>query len=67
MVCVDQMTAEKNEEPFVTLAKTRRFQGKVLFGVHTCHVAKDGQPHATICVGDAVKTIVDNHSLGNAG
>ena len=28
MLCVDQMTAEKNEEPFVTLAKTRRRQGK---------------------------------------
>ncbi len=35
MVCVDQTTAEKNEEPFVTLAKTRRKGGKVYFGVHT--------------------------------
>ena len=34
MVCVDQSTAEKNEEPFVTLAKTRRFDGKVFFGQH---------------------------------
>ena len=35
MVCVDQMTATKDEEPFVTLAKTRRELGKgVLFGVH---------------------------------
>lgn len=56
MVCVDQMTAEKNEEPFVTLAKTRRFQGRVLFGVHTCHVQREGQQNATICVGDSVKT-----------
>ncbi|KAI9879805.1 MAG: hypothetical protein M1830_006987 [Pleopsidium flavum] len=39
MVCVDQDTAEKNEEPFVTLAKTRRFDGKVFFGQHTCHLA----------------------------
>ena len=36
MVCVDQTTAERNEEPFVTLAKTRRFEGGVFFGVHTC-------------------------------
>ena len=35
MVCVDQETAEKNADPFVTLAKTRRFDGRVLFGVHT--------------------------------
>ncbi|KAF2720285.1 molybdenum cofactor sulfurase protein-like protein [Polychaeton citri CBS 116435] len=35
MVCVDQESGEKNEEPFVTLAKTRRFGGRVLFGVHT--------------------------------
>ncbi|KAI4158614.1 MAG: hypothetical protein LQ342_007266 [Letrouitia transgressa] len=36
MVCVDQTTGEKNEEPFVTLAKTRKGAGgKVFFGVHT--------------------------------
>ncbi|KAB8302815.1 hypothetical protein EYC80_006160 [Monilinia laxa] len=38
MICVDQDTAEKNEEPFVTLAKTRRFESKVFFGSHMCHV-----------------------------
>ncbi|KAL9099124.1 MAG: hypothetical protein Q9163_005331 [Psora crenata] len=35
MVCIDQGTAEKNGEPYLTLAKTRRKQGKVFFGVHT--------------------------------
>ena len=34
MVCVDQNSAERNEEPLVTLAKTRRRHGKVNFGVH---------------------------------
>ncbi|MCJ1421532.1 hypothetical protein MMC32_007896 [Xylographa parallela] len=34
MVCVDQNTGEKNEEPFITLAKTRRVDGKVYFGMH---------------------------------
>ena len=34
MVCIDQRTGEKDEEPFVTLAKTRRMQGQVNFGVH---------------------------------
>lgn len=59
MVCVDQLTAEKNEEPFVTLAKTRRFGGKVLFGVHTCHVPRQGGYAATISVGDVVETFVE--------
>lgn len=36
MVCIDQTTAEKDEEPFVTLSKTRRRTGGgVYFGVHT--------------------------------
>lgn len=38
MVCIDQETAAKSEEPFVTLTKTRRFDGKVFFGTHMCHV-----------------------------
>lgn len=59
MVCVDQATAIKNEEPFVTLAKTRKFDGKVFFGQHACHVS-DGTEvspqaqHPTIKVGDRV-------------
>ncbi|CAN8098900.1 unnamed protein product [Discula destructiva] len=38
MVCIDQTTGAKGEEPFVTLSKTRRFEGKVFFGAHMCHV-----------------------------
>ena len=38
MVCIDQETAAKRDEPFLTLAKTRRFEGKVFFGTHMCHV-----------------------------
>ncbi|KAL0475722.1 molybdenum cofactor sulfurase [Neurospora intermedia] len=36
MVCIDQATGLKTAggEPFVTLSKTRRFEGKVFFGVH---------------------------------
>ena len=37
MVCINQETAEKTEEPFVTLSKTRRFDGKVFFGTHMGH------------------------------
>jgi molybdenum cofactor sulfurtransferase len=62
MVCIDQQTAERNQEPFITLSKTRRFDGRVYFGEHTCHIPWDdvlsplGQ-NPTITVGDAVSTI----------
>lgn len=60
MVCVDQQTGEKKQEPFVTLAKTRRFDGKVYFGCHMCH-SPEGRRQSeetqcpTIQVGDAVQ------------
>lgn len=55
MVCVDQDTAEQNEEPFVTLAKTRRFDNKVFFGEHMCHVGSSSELKVYIRVGDSVK------------
>jgi molybdenum cofactor sulfurtransferase len=59
MVCVDQSTAIKDVEPFVTLVKTRRFDGKVFFGSHMCHVSSatiftKEQQYPTIRVGDPV-------------
>ncbi|KAL8823107.1 MAG: hypothetical protein Q9191_006168 [Dirinaria sp. TL-2023a] len=56
MVCVDQTTAEKNEEPFATLAKTRRIRGKVWFGVHggLARQGRDAGGSETIMVGDRV-------------
>ncbi|PPJ60446.1 hypothetical protein CBER1_07323 [Cercospora berteroae] len=59
MVCIDQTSGEKNQEPFVTLAKTRRVDGRVLFGVHTSLLTGADRltaGHATIRVGDAVTT-----------
>ncbi|GKU00620.1 molybdenum cofactor sulfurase [Fusarium langsethiae] len=61
MVCIDQDTGEKKEEPFVTLAKTRRFDGKIYFGVHMRHdsfahgdlTSKESQ-YPTVQVGDSV-------------
>ena len=58
MICVDQETGEKDKEPFVTLAKTRRFESKIFFGSHMCHIplkgpSKDSQ-YPTISVGDVV-------------
>jgi molybdenum cofactor sulfurtransferase len=59
MVCVDQDTAERNEEPFVTLAKTRRFGNKVFFGEHMCHVprllGREREERVDIGVGDSVE------------
>jgi molybdenum cofactor sulfurtransferase len=62
MVCVDQHTAERNQEPFVTLSKTRRFDGRVYFGEHTCHVPMEDVwsplvQNPTIMVGDPVRPL----------
>jgi molybdenum cofactor sulfurtransferase len=58
MICIDQDTAEKDEEPFVTLSKTRRFESKIFFGSHMCHVpsksATKEDQFPTIRVGDVV-------------
>ena len=53
MVCIDQQTARRDEEPFVTLAKTRRIAGKVFFGQHACLASQLAQ-HPTIAAGDGV-------------
>jgi molybdenum cofactor sulfurtransferase len=65
MVCIDQQTAEKNQEPFVTLSKTRRFDGRVYFGEHTCHLPSEDTSsllvqNPTIKVGDAVRPFRDD-------
>jgi molybdenum cofactor sulfurtransferase len=59
MVCVNQDTAERNGDVFVTLAKTRRFEdGKAYFGIHMRHADEDsitGTADAqfpTVSVGD---------------
>ncbi|KAI0164682.1 MOSC N-terminal beta barrel domain-containing protein [Xylariaceae sp. FL1272] len=60
MICINQETALKSQEPFVTLAKTRRFDGKVFFGTHMCHLPTQGADtretqYPTIRVGDRVE------------
>ncbi|KAH6608790.1 hypothetical protein Trco_002136 [Trichoderma cornu-damae] len=67
MVCVDQTTGQRRQEPFVTLAKTRRLNGKVYFGTHMRH-EPPGQSEAsdalgpTIQVGDVV--VVEDEAEG---
>ncbi|SMQ52560.1 unnamed protein product [Zymoseptoria tritici ST99CH_1A5] len=56
MVCIDQESGEKNQEPFVTLAKTRRFNGRVLFGVHTALANGGNSGGLSIKAGDEVQT-----------
>jgi len=62
MVCIDQNTAEKDQEPFATLAKTRRRDGKVFFGVHTCLAIDAGKGEATIKVGERVRPCYDEYA-----
>lgn len=62
MVCVDQETATRNAEPFSTLAKTRRLEGKVYFGVHACLAREsvDGGVSPSVVVGEAVSPFIDD-------
>jgi len=56
MVCVDQNNAQRRQEPFSTLAKTRRRDGRVWFGMHMCLTSTDSQNSLPTCiqVGDRV-------------
>jgi molybdenum cofactor sulfurtransferase len=68
MVCINQETGLKSAEPFVTLARTRRFDGKVFFGQHACHIihVDPNSPIAqdpTISVGDAVRPYLTDSEL----
>ncbi|KAF1739006.1 Molybdenum cofactor sulfurase [Beauveria bassiana] len=58
MVCVDQETGERKQEPLATLSKTRRFDGKIYFGAHMKHddagFSSETNQHPTIRVGERV-------------
>jgi molybdenum cofactor sulfurtransferase len=66
MVCVDQYTGQRGDEPYATLAKTRKVDRKILFGRHISPVGvpKDAESGClgTIMVGDAVTPSYDNES-----
>ncbi|EER28235.1 molybdenum cofactor sulfurase protein, putative [Coccidioides posadasii C735 delta SOWgp] len=58
MVCIDQDTGVRSEEPYSTLAKTRKINGKVYFGRHICLAnASSGRQGLcpTVKVGDRVE------------
>ncbi|KAK2741230.1 hypothetical protein FQN57_005692 [Myotisia sp. PD_48] len=60
MVCINQLDASRSEEPYSTLVKTRKTDGKVFFGKHVCLSREDDQtPHATVKVGDTIVPFYD--------
>lgn len=63
MVCIDQFTGLRSEEPFSTLAKTRNLNGKVCFGKYAALAPEETEgfesrpEHRTVMVGDIVMPI----------
>ena len=59
MVCIDQGDASRQQEPFSTLARTRRHGGKVWFGLHLAlgHSVHSSASQGLIRVGDYVSCI----------
>jgi molybdenum cofactor sulfurtransferase len=61
MVCIDQFTGVRRDEPFSTLSKIRNFNGKVSFGRYSTLSPEEGEgfdseapDRRTIMVGDVV-------------
>ncbi|OKP15219.1 Molybdenum cofactor sulfurase [Penicillium subrubescens] len=63
MVCIDQLTGVRSQEPFSTLAKTRNMNGKVCFGKYAAlspgkTAGFESQPdHRTVMIGDVVMPV----------
>ncbi|KAL2859841.1 putative molybdenum cofactor sulfurase protein (HxB) [Aspergillus lucknowensis] len=70
MVCVDQYTGQRGDEPYATLAKTRKVNRKILFGRHISPIAGDGDGDGhgcgdclgTVMVGDVVRPLSEGES-----
>ncbi|KAL4784852.1 pyridoxal phosphate-dependent transferase, partial [Aspergillus varians] len=62
MVCVDQYTGQRGDEPYATLAKTRKVDRKILFGRHVSAAGEygDGECLGTVMVGDVVTPSYDD-------
>lgn len=56
MICIDQKSGEKSNEPFSSIARHHRVDGRVAFGVHLSGARSDGR----ICVGDGVEMIKED-------
>jgi molybdenum cofactor sulfurtransferase len=63
MVCIDQDTGKRNQEPFTTLAKTRRYDGKIFFGQHCSHVPSPASTQASGTMAHAIATIATGDAV----
>jgi len=55
MICIDQRTAVMGKEPLFTLAKYRRENGRILFGIHLCLKPESTEENlGQIALGDSV-------------
>lgn len=63
MVCIDQFTGQRSQEPFSALAKTRNINGKVCFGKYAALAPGetegfDSHPdHRTVMIGDVIMPV----------
>ncbi|KAJ0414680.1 molybdenum cofactor sulfurase [Aspergillus carlsbadensis] len=61
MVCVDQYTGVRGDEPYATLAKTRKVGRKILFGRHITPVRGGNEEWlGTVMVGDVVTPVYED-------
>lgn len=59
MICIDQETGERHKEPFISLAKYRKFDGQLYFGVHLKHRPDLSTKPYVLAIGDAVTELGD--------
>lgn len=66
MVCIDQYSGVRGEEPFSTLAKTRKINNKINFGRHASLSTTDDDYDAsvprTVMVGETVHPVYEHDS-----
>lgn len=55
MVCIDQCSGERRDEPFSTLAKTRKVGSQIVFGRHAAVADGVDGISRTVMVGDVVR------------
>ncbi len=65
MICIDPMTAKKSAEPFSTLAKLRKKESKITFGLHVSGLLNTSQ--IILKSGDALSILeLDPQTITNA-
>lgn len=57
MICIDQQTGVRTNEPLLSLAAFRRLQGKTFFGQHLAHVPNESERPHLLSTDDAVEVL----------